>query len=312
MSDKLRIPGDAAISDRSSFLVVGGDSLVGGGTVAALARRGLRTYVTTRRRDTLGHDRVFLDFEASEPFRAPAGVGHAFLIAAATNYDRCEKDPTARVLNEELIPRTVEALLSQGLSVSFISTNSVFGGDRPWPGEDDPHAPGIPYAAQKSNGEAVIRAAAERLGATDRLGIVRLTKIMNAGVSPLPNWFAAWQRNAQVEPFEDLVFAPISVRFVGEALSTIGQARAGGNLHLSGAENVSYPAFAAELARRLGVNQTLIRPTTATTKGIHIAFKPRFSGLGMARTTEFTGLVPQPFASLVDDIIADKRQHDAA
>ena len=290
----------------SAFLVIGGDSLVGAGTVAALAARGARVYATTRKRETVGPGRVFLDFENAVPFRAPPDVRAALLIAAATNYERCETDPLARVINVDLIPRTVAALLEQGLHVTFVSTNAVFGGARSWPGEDDPHAPGIAYAAQKSAGELAIRTAAERLGATARLNIVRLTKIMDAGVSPLPSWFAAWQRGEAVDPFEDLVFAPISVRFAGAALATIAALGLSGNLHLSGAENVSYVAFAHALARRFGVDPALIRPTTATAKGIHIAFKPRFSGLGMARTMALTGLAPQPLAALIDDIVTDR------
>ncbi|MBO4223588.1 sugar nucleotide-binding protein [Bradyrhizobium neotropicale] len=287
-----------------AFLVVGADSLVGGGLVAALHRRGHTTYASTRRRDTLNNKRVYLDFESDEPFRAPEGVNYAFLVAAATNYDRCEKDPLARVINVELIPRVVASLLQQGLFVTFISTNSVFGGDRPWPHEDDLHAPGIAYARQKSEGEDAVRAHAERLGAKDRLNIVRLTKIMGPETSPLPAWFAAWKRGEPVEPFTDLVFAPISVQFVGEALATIGEKRIPGNLHLSAAANVNYVEFASALARRLGVDPTLIRPSTAVDKGVNIPFKPRFSGLGMARTTSLGGIQPQRLEQLIDDLIA--------
>jgi dTDP-4-dehydrorhamnose reductase len=143
------------------------------------------------------------------------------------------------------------------------------------------------------------------LGATDRLNIVRLTKIMNAGVSPLPAWFSAWDRGKPVQPFEDLVFAPISVKFVGQALATIGEARIPGELHLSGAENVSYVEFAHALAKRLKVDPALIRPTTAVAKGVHIPFKPRYSGLGMTRTTELTKIRPQRLDELVDDLAAD-------
>ena len=241
----------------AAFLVVGGDSLVGGSVATTLRQRGHTVFETTRRADTVGRSRVLLDFESDAPFRAPAGVRYAFLIAAATNYDRCEKDPTARVINVELIPRTIASLLEQGLFVTYISTNSVFGGERPWPHEDDPHQPGIAYAQQKSDSEVVVRRAAERLNAVDRLNIVRLTKIMNAGVSPLPAWFGAWEKGQQVEPFFDLVFAPMSVRFVGEALATIGERRVAGNLHLSGAENVNYVDFAGKLAGCLGVDSAL-------------------------------------------------------
>lgn len=290
------------MTNGSGYLVVGGDSLVGGGLLRALARRRLPHLASTRRPENLGPGRVLLDFDDPDAFVAPPEAGYAFVVAAATNYERCESDPQARVTNVERIPRLVANLLRQGLFMTFVSTNSVFGGERPWPGEDDPHAPGIAYAAQKSEGEAAILAAAAELGATDRLNIVRLTKILAPSTSPIPAWTESWRAGRAVEPFADLVFAPLSVDYVGEALATIGERRIAGNLHLSGAENVSYVDFARALAARLGVDKALIVPTTASERGVHIAFKPRYSGLGMARTTELTGLSPQPLEGAVADL----------
>lgn len=288
-----------------AFLVVGGDSLVGGGLLRALNRRGHAAFASTRRRETVGGQRILLDFEEDAPPRLPRQVGYAFVVAAATNYERCERDPLAYRINVEFIPRTIATLLEQGIFVTFISTNSVFGGERPWPNEDDPHAPGIAYARQKDEAEKAIRAAARSLRAESRLNIVRLTKILNKETSPLPSWLAAWKRGEAVQPFSDLVFAPMSVRFVGEALATIGEKRIGGNLHLSGADNVTYVDLANALARRLKVPPTLIAPTTATEKCVNIPFKPRYSGLGMHRTVELSGLAPQPLADVVDDIAAE-------
>jgi dTDP-4-dehydrorhamnose reductase len=290
----------------TGYLVIGGDSLVGGSLARALEARGHRMLASTRRRDTLREGRVVFDFEDESTFRVPAGVDYAFVVAAATNYERCEKDPLAYRVNCELIPRSVASLLEQGIFVTFISTNSVFGGERPWPEEDAPHAPGIAYAKEKAEAEKRIRAEAQRLGAEDRLSIVRLTKILNEETPPLPGWFSAWARGQTIEPFADLVFAPMSVRFVGEALATVGEKRVPGNLHLSGAENVNYVDFAMKLARRLGVDSRLIAPTTAEAKGVHIAFKPRYSGLGMRRTTELTGLTPQPIDDVVDELTASR------
>ena len=189
--------------------------------------------------------------------------------------------------------------------VTFISTNSVFGGERPWPEEQAPHAPGIAYARQKAEAEKRIRAEARRLHAEDRLSIVRLTKILNEETPPLPGWFSAWAGGRTIEPFADLIFAPMSVRFVGNALATLGEKRVPGDLHLSGDENVSYVDFAMKLARRLGVDPALIAPTTAEAKGVHIAFKPRYSGLSMRRTTELTGVTPQPIDDVVNELVAE-------
>ena len=289
---------------KDGFLVVGGDSLVGGALVRALECHGHAAYASTRRKDTVTERRVFLDFESEAPVRVPPGVGYAFIVAAATNYERCEKDPQAHRINVEFIPRAAASLLGQGIFVTFISTNAVFGGDRPWPNEDDPQAPGIAYARQKAEAEKAIRAAARRLQAEDNLNIVRLTKVLDRDTPPLPAWFAAWRRGDAVQPFSDLIFAPMTVRFTGEALAAIGEKRIAGNLHLSGARNVSYAEFADSLAAGLGVDRRLIAPTTAVEKGVSIPFKPRYSGLGMQRTTALAGIYPQTLADVASDLTA--------
>lgn len=293
------------MSESSAVLVVGGDSLVGGGLLAALRRRGRTAYATTRRPETVSESRIFLDFQDPEAFELPENVGHAVILAGAVDYTSCATDPMARTVNVDLIPRCVAALLERGCFVSFISTNSLFGGERPWPGEDDPHAPGIPYAEQKHEAEERIVALADKLGLSEMMSIVRLTKILDPSTPPLPTWFDTWERGEVVTPFEDLIFAPMSLRFVGEALATLTEKNIPGNLHLSGAENVSYVAFAEALAGAMGVDKKLIAPTTATEKGVHIAFKPTYSGLGMERTTRLSGIKPQTIAEVVSDLLGD-------
>jgi dTDP-4-dehydrorhamnose reductase len=288
--------------ERASYLVVGGDSLVGGETVRAFRRRELRVLATTRRAETVGPDRILLDFERPETYTVPQEIGCALVIAAATNYERCATDPMARKINIELIPKLVVSLIGQGVHVLFISTNSVFGGEQPWPDEDASHRPGIPYAEQKSLGEAAIHAGLIGTDGEARLSIVRLTKILNADVSPLPGWRAAWARGEVVEPFEDLIFSPISAKFCAESLVTLAEKRPPGSLHLSGAENVTYVELARVLALRFGVDPELIRPTTSKARGVQIPFLPTYSGLGMPRTGRLTGVLPQTLDAVIADV----------
>ena len=271
--------------------------------VDALERHGHRTLASTRRVDTLGETRIFLDFESDQPFVVPPGVDYVFIVAAATNYGRGETNPTPVRINLECIPRFVEQVLDQGIFVAFLSTNSVFGGELPWPHEDEPHAPRIAYAKHKSDGEERITSSAERLGALDRLAVIRLTKVLGHQTPPLPTWFDAWHRSEVVTPFVDFFFAPMSVRFVGEALATIGEKRACGSMHLSGAENLSYFDFAKALGEQIGINPDLIAATTTTDANVDTPFKLRFSGLSMERTTKLTNLKPQPVRDVVRDLI---------
>jgi dTDP-4-dehydrorhamnose reductase len=83
----------------------------------------------------------------------------------------------------------------------------------------------------------------------------------------------------------------------------LGQKRIPGRLHLSGADNVSYVAFAQALAMAAGISPTLIAPTTALEKGVNIAFKPTYSGLGMHRTTALSGVLPQTLDSVIADLM---------
>jgi len=296
-------------ADTEKILVVGADSFLGTELIRVLEKQKRHFIGSTRREDTVTEKRVYLDLFSDElNFKIPEGTSYAYLLAGIVNYGKCESDPRAWEVNVEKMARLAIQLLEQGVFVTFISTNTVFGGERPWCHEDDPHTPEFAYAKHKSAAEESIRAGAEKVDALDRLNVVRLTKILAINTSPLPDWFALMKRGEKLTPFTDLIIAPMSLRHTAESLAEIGRHRKPGNFHLSGLENINYNDLACALATALDFNPKLVEPTTATEMNVAIPFKPKFSGLGMELTTKTIGVQPQSLDNVVADLAVQYRE----
>jgi dTDP-4-dehydrorhamnose reductase len=291
--------------DAEKILVVGADSFLGAKLIQVLEKQQRHVVGTTRRKNTLADHRVFLDLcEDDLNFKAPQGTTYAYLLVGIVNYGKCETDPRAWEVNVKKMTRLAAQLLEQGVFVTFISTNTVFGGERPWCHENASHTPAFAYAKHKSAAELSIREVADKLNALDLLNVVRLTKILGINTSPLPDWFSLLNQGKILNPFTDLIIAPMSLRYTAESLAEIGRHRLSGNLHLSGSENINYNDLAQALVSALGCASTLVTPTTATEMKVEISFKPKFSGIGMERTTNFTGIKPQDLDTVVADLVA--------
>jgi dTDP-4-dehydrorhamnose reductase len=300
-------------AERGRVLVVGADGFVGRRLVAELEASAFDVIGTTRRPETLSHSRVFLDLAQSPlGFTPPAALDQALLLAGTTNYGRCETDPQAPLVNVTHMAHLAQRLFEAGAFVTFVSSNTVFGGERPWCAEDAPLSPGLAYGRQKAAAETALAATAARLGAADRFRVVRLTKVLAPSTPPLPDWFDRIERGADLRPFSDLVFAPISLPAAARFLVGMAGLRAPGAFHFSGAENVDYAEFARRLLSALGRPASLLQPTSSAAEGVSIPFRPTYSGLGMERTTRETGVSPEPLEHVIAYLIAERHARPVA
>lgn len=284
------------------LLVVGGDSLVGTAVALHAAACGIPVVRTTRRQERVDRGTVYLDLAQPDVFLCPEGIGTAVIAAAVTPYQRCATDPLAQRVNVSAPAVLAARLAARGVFVVYLSSNTVFGGERPFCNEDDEIAPRFPYAEQKAGGELALQAALREH--PESWCTVRLTKVLAPSVPPLPGWERQLASGECIRPFTDLVFAPVSRQYVAAALVRIAQSHLPGRFHLSGQDNVSYAAFARALVAAHGLSPDRVQPTTAAAAGVSTAFQPRYSALGMARTQRSLGLVPQPLASVVQDLLA--------
>ncbi|MBQ4861987.1 sugar nucleotide-binding protein [Pseudoalteromonas sp. MMG013] len=286
---------------KSKVLVVGGDSFLGKQLGVELDSMHVESYLSTRRKSSVSQYRPFLDLLQPKLSNA---YDHVVLLAGIWNYHACATDPDAYTINVINMIEIAQACWNKGAFVTFISTNTVFGGDKPWCNEDAPLAPSFPYAQHKVDAELGLQKKAKLLGFESKLNIIRLTKILDSSVSPLPSWLPELANNNKITPFSDLVFAPITREFASQSIAKIALSGIAGTFHLSGEKNVKYDEFAKNIAITMGHSQKLIEATTSTKAGIKIPFLPLYSGLGMRNTNEVFKIAPQPLQQVVSTIVA--------
>ena len=101
-----------------------------------------------------------------------------------------------------------------------------------------------------------------------------MTKVVAGPLPILAQWEAALKEGEYVEAFDDLIFAPLPLERAVAALLAIGEKKPSGICQLSGERDVSYYTLALELAKKIGVDATRVRPVSATSKGILPHFLP--------------------------------------
>ena len=232
------------------------------------------------------------------------GLTHAIVTSSVTDYSECQNNSSAFKFNTELIPELIVNLMAKGIKVNYLSSNTVFGGSHSWPNEHQVKDPKIAYALQKSVAEDHLLSWASQSKTLHLLTITRLTKVVSREVEPFKTWFNNIGISKSNSPFMDLIFAPITKRFAAENLIKITIEKTAGIFHLSGQENISYYDFCILLYKEMGVSKNLISPVDSYSTNIEHFYFPKWSGLGMKRSSSILNIDPQPAIEVVRYICA--------
>ena len=93
--------------------------------------------------------------------------------------------------------------------------------------------------------------------------ILRLSKVVAPDSALFNDWLAALRAGRPVRAFTDLMFAPVPIALVVDAVAALLRSRARGIFQLSGPRDISYSEAAHYLARRLGADESLIEDMSA-------------------------------------------------
>jgi len=225
-------------------LIIGCDSFIGRALFQYFNSRTTHVVGTTRR---AGTSHLFLNLDEDlSLWKLPRSVGVAYLCAAITNLDFCEKDSArTRYINVERTQMLIDTLLAQGTYVVFLSSDLA-------------QQPTTEYGFQKQM--------VERFLSGKNATVVRLGKVLTAEAGLLAEWVGELEAGRPIEPFDDYYFAPISLEKVVAVLGDEEWLGFHPKILISAIEPLSYFHAIDFIAEKRALDRSLIVPKSSGAK----------------------------------------------
>jgi dTDP-4-dehydrorhamnose reductase len=281
-----------------NFLVIGGDGLLGSSLASHLTQTGQHVHSTYFFNDQICTGSSFLDLRGDiSNWQIPGPIDVAFLCGAVTSLDQCRTQPEeTRKINVENTLSLAKRILQAGAALLFPSSNLVFDGLVPFRKATDPVSPRCEYGKQKVETERGLS------DLTERVSIVRFTKIIGPGMALIQNWITDLRQGKAIHPFSDMVLSPVPLRFATEAIIAIMQRERYGLWQVSAREDVTYEQMARYLARKMGISQKLVEPISVGQSGLRFETLPEYTTLDTTRLEEELGLEPPNVWDVLDEV----------
>src|SRR3984893_382229 len=293
------------------FLIVGGDSEIGGAACRAMKAQGLSVAATTRRSDRVAPDRPFLDLAAPlDDWAPPAGAQAVCLCAAVARLTACADDPQGSAhINVLQTLALAEKFLARGIAVLFLSTNQVFDGRTPHERAEAPHSPVSEYGRQKARAETALLRQMDN-GAP--VAILRLAKVVSDTMPLIGGWIKDLTAAKPIRVFNDLMLAPTPTDQVCAAIAALLRDRARGIFQLTGPRDVSYADIGGFLSAYLDADPKLVNPTSAREAGLPDGATPLHTTLDSSRMRVHYGLEVPDVWDVVERVVANTRDQVAS
>lgn len=274
----------------STILITGASGLLGAHLIAALSRAhrvvGIDRHswwgdkpITLLRGDVAARG-FFADAVASV---APEIVIHC---AAMVDVEACEQDPAQAYACNTQATNVLVRTVSPECLVVYISTDSVFKGEKPFATEEEPPSPRSVYARSKLQGEWEVEQGTERhlIVRTNFYGWSSGRKKTSA------EWlYHVLETRQPVTLFNDVFFTPIYVvDFVERLIRLIEQGHRG-RVHVAGGERVSKYQFGALMASVAQISMDHVRVGSIDEAALS-APRPKDMSLCCERFQRLTGM----------------------
>jgi dTDP-4-dehydrorhamnose reductase len=233
----------------------------------------------------------------------PEAVVHAAAIGQA---GRCQERPDEAHRVNAVLPGTLARLCRErGLRLVALSTDLVFGGDRPFVREDDVPSPLSVYGRTKLAGEEAA------LAACPSAAVVRVALTLGRGHGGrgTSTESVAWAllKGGTVRLFADEYRTPVDPESVADAVARLLERGGSGRFHIGGPERLSRHDLGLRLARALGLPEAGI---VAGLQSDHRGPDPRAADVSLDSTRARRELGWEPRA--IDEAIRQSRVEPGA
>jgi len=178
----------------------------------------------------------------------PDWIIHA---AALTNVDFCERNPRDSVLVGILGTENVMLAAAHfGARVLFVSTDSVFDGEKGCYSETDAVKPINRYARHKTVSESIVL--------SNRENIVIRTNFFGVGGKSYTDWLMRELSGGAVSVFSDSTWSPIYAGHLAQLMLDSIHSGLSGIYHVSGSEPITKYDFAVQMKNILGLNGNVV------------------------------------------------------
>jgi len=272
-------------------MITGASGLLGANLVCQWSRQGRSVVALSHRHPVSikGVKSLTCDLlDESQTSEVVGAVRPQWIIhcTAATNVDWCEQNPDECFrLNVEASRQLAARAKAIQARVIYISTDSVFAGDRGGYSESDSPVPVNVYAKSKLLGEQAV--ARELPGCL----IIR-TNIYGWNLQPkssLAEWMLGQlERKAAFPGFQDVIFSPILVNDLADCLLEMMALRLEGVFHVAGSEACNKYEFGQCLADTFQSDRSLVQPAKLADAQLP-APRPRITSLDTSKAARALG-----------------------
>jgi dTDP-4-dehydrorhamnose reductase len=195
--------------------------------------------------------------------------------AALADVDICEGDPARAAKMNTDLPELLATIVARGgARLLHISTDAVFDGQRGNYSEEDSPNPLSVYARTKLEGEYAVLE-------KDPRAIVARVNLFGWSLSGQRSlaefFFNNLSGGKTVLGFTDVFFCPVLVNDLGQVFLKMLGLELSGLYHVVSSDCLSKYEFGARIARRFGLDENLIRPTSVLQAGLRAVRSPNLT-----------------------------------